>query len=91
MDLHIEKACAGLRGIAKYNGPEPDFFLYIGPSDVGTTIPESVSGIPVIETPAYFGGVDFGMACDLFYVPCYKKLKAGHYFKVYKDAYEDYI
>ena len=91
MDLHIEKACAGLRGIAKYNAPQPDFFLYIGASDAGTTIPESISGIPVIETPAYFGGIDFGMVCQLLYVPCYKTLKAGHYFKVYKEAYEDYI
>lgn len=91
MDLHIEKACAGLRGIAKYNAQQPDYFLYIGVSDAGTTIPESIAGIPVIETPAYFGEIDFGMVCPLLYVPCYKTLKAGHYFNAYKDAYEDYI
>ena len=91
MDLHIEKACAGLRKIAKFNGQKPDLLLYIGHYDANIEMPESISGIPVVESPAFFGGVDFGLACKLLYIPCYKKLKANHYFDAYKDAYEDYI
>jgi hypothetical protein len=92
MDLHVAKACAGLRGIAAQKGPVPDYFLYIG-DDNGFLPPETIAGIPVILTPAAMnvGAIDFGISGELLYLPCYIHDSTRYFFTAYLGAYEDWV
>jgi hypothetical protein len=86
MTLHEEKACAGIRALKV----KPDFLLHIDRVD-GYEPPGIISGIPVIQTPAFLEGLTFGLTLEPIYIPCYKKLTPGTGLNTYLKAYEDFL
>ena len=91
MHIHIEKACAGLRAMQKLTPHIPDYFIYCGPNELSSDIPQAVSGIPVIFSPVVPNQDSFNLVCELWYLPAYKDYRDETWFSSYKKAYEDYI
>jgi len=89
MNIDIERACAGLRALGKAGERIPHAFIDISGEDA----PLSISGIPV-----YAGAigtlpeVDLGIGCRMRFIPVFMvPAPQGSWWRIYKDAYEDYM
>ena len=86
MTDHKDRACAGLRALAKAGMSPPIAFLCVEPYALKA---ETISGIPVYESPVDFSGKDYGTVVHIVFIPLYADASNPRIFRVYSDAYED--